>query len=111
MAFCSKCGNEVHEEAEICVHCGCRVKGAPTLAGNDGKNIVRFLLTFFVGFIGSFIINHSSLKPQGWKSRTCAYFFLSIVTFWIYSLVASICNCTFDPKQSSNIGYFLDGSM
>ncbi len=72
----------------------------------DNNNLVRFLLTFFLGFIGSIIINHTSLKPQGYTSRSLAYFFLSIVTFGIYGLVASICNLTFDPSKEKNIGYF-----
>lgn len=72
----------------------------------DSNNIVRFLLTFFLGFIGSLIINHTSLKPEGWKSRTLAYLFLGIITFGIYELVASICNLVFDPSKPSNIGYF-----
>lgn len=72
---------------------------------NDNK-LARFLLTFFLGFIGSFIINHTSLKPEGFKSRTLAYFFLSIITLNIYPLVASICNLTFDPAKEKNIGYF-----
>ena len=72
----------------------------------DNNNLVRFLLTFFLGFIGSLIINHSSLKPEGWKSRTLAYFFLSLVTFGIYGLVASICNLSFDPTKEKNIGFF-----
>ncbi len=108
MAFCPKCGKEVLDEAEICVNCGCRIKNEPFLSSNDGKNAVRFALTFFLGFIGSFIINHTNLKPNGWKSRTLAYFFLGIVTFGIYSLVASLCNFSFNEKQSSNIGYFKD---
>lgn len=106
MAFCSYCGKEIHDEAEICVHCGCRVKNAPGAMGADNNKIIRFLLTFFLGFIGSLIINHTSLKPKGWKSRTCAYFFLSIITLGIYELVASICNITFDENKASNIGYF-----
>ncbi len=73
---------------------------------NDNNKLVRFLLTFFLGFIGSFIINHTELKPNGYKSRTMAYFFLSIITLGIYGLVASICNFTFDPNKESNIGYF-----
>ncbi len=71
----------------------------------DNNNVVRFLLTFFLGWIGSIIINHTNLKPAGYRSRTAAYFFLTIVTFGIYGLVASICNLTFDPNKSSNIGY------
>lgn len=106
MPYCSKCGKEVHPEAEICVNCGCRIKNEPIISSDDGKNAIRFILTFFLGFIGSFIINHTGLKPAGWKSRTCAYFFLSIITFGIYPLVASICNFTFDGNKSSNIGYF-----
>ena len=72
---------------------------------DSNQNIVRFLLTFFLGFIGSFIINHSSLKPEGWKSRTALYFFLGIITFGIYSFVAAICNFVFDPSKEKNIGY------
>ena len=74
----------------------------------DNNNLARFLLTFFLGWIGSVIINHTGLKPNGWKSRSLAYFFLGVITFGIYGLVASICNLTFDPKKSSNIGYFKD---
>ena len=74
----------------------------------DNNNLVRFLLTFFLGFIGSFIINHTTLNPEGWKSRTLAYFFLGIITLGIYELVASICNLVFDASKESNIGYFKD---
>lgn len=72
------------------------------------NNLVRFLLTFFLGFIGSIIINHTSLKPTGHTSRTGAYIFLTIITFGIYGLVASICNLTFDPAKERNIGYKKD---
>ena len=107
MAYCSKCGKEVHEDAEICVWCGCRLK-EPSNTSEDSNKLVRFLLTFFLGFIGSYVINHSSLKPEGWRSRTWAYFLLGIITFEIYPLVASICNITFNPNLDSNIGYFKD---
>ncbi len=105
MAYCSKCGKEVLDDAEICVHCGCRIKNEPLLNSNDGKNAIRFILTFFLGFIGSFIINNTNLKPKGWRSRTCAYFFLSIITLGIYGFVASICNFSFSATRSSNVGY------
>ena len=72
------------------------------------NRIVRFLLTFFLGFIGSLVINHTDLKPEGYKSRTLAYLFLGIITCGIYSLVASIFNLTFDENKERNIGYFAE---
>lgn len=74
----------------------------------ENNNLVRFLLTFFLGWIGSVIINHTNLKPQGYHSRTVAYFFLSLITFGIYGLVASICNLSFDENKERNIGYAKD---
>ena len=71
----------------------------------DNNKLVRFLLTFFLGWIGSLVINYTTLKPQGFRSRTLAYLFLGIITFGIYDLVASICNLTFDPNKDRNIGY------
>ena len=70
--------------------------------------VARFLLTFFLGWIGSIIINHTSLKPKGYTSRTLAYFFLYALTLGIYQLVASLCNLGFDPAKERNIGYKKD---
>ena len=74
----------------------------------DNNKIARFLLTFFLGWIGSLIINHTSLKPEGYTSRTWAYFILGYITLGVYALVASICNLTFDPAKEKNIGYIKD---
>ena len=74
----------------------------------ENNNLVRFLLTFFLGFIGSMIINHTSLKPVGYTSRTGAYIFLTMITCGIYGLVASICNLSFDSSKEKNIGYKKD---
>lgn len=74
----------------------------------ENNSLARFLLTFFLGFIGSIVINHTSLKPEGYTSRTLAYLFLSMITLGIYGLVASICNLFFDPNKERNIGYKKD---
>ena len=74
----------------------------------DEKKLIRFLLTFFLGWIGSLIINHSSLKPDGWTSRTWLYLILGTITMGIYGVVASIFNLLFDPAKPSNIGYKKD---
>ena len=75
------------------------------MENNNNNNLIRCLLTFFLSWIGSIIINHTSLKPEGYTSRTLAYFFLSYFTFGIYPLVAAICNLFFDPAKERNIGY------
>ncbi len=75
---------------------------------NTNNNLVCFLLTFFLGWIGSLIINHTSLKREGYTSRTGCYIGLTIVTFGIYGLVASVCNLFFDPSKPKNIGYKKD---
>lgn len=74
----------------------------------DNNKLVRFILTFFLGWIGSLIINHTSLKPEGYTSRTLAYLILGYITMGIYTLVASICNLVFDPAKEKNIGYKKD---
>ena len=71
----------------------------------DNNKLIRFLLTFFLGWIGSLIINCTSLKPEGYKSRTLAYLFLSMITLGISGLVSSICNFSFDPTKVKNISY------
>ena len=75
------------------------------------KNLARFLLTLFLGWLGSFIINNSSLKPERHTSRTMAYLFLGYFTCGIYSLVAAVCNLTFDPAKAKNIGYISDSPI
>ncbi len=74
----------------------------------DNNKLVRFLLTFFLGWIGSLIINHTSLKPAGFTSRTWFYLIFGYITMGIYTLVASICNLVFDPAKDKNIGYKKD---
>ena len=71
----------------------------------DNNKIIHFLLKLFLGWIGSLIINHTSLKPEGYVSRTGCYLLLTPITLGIYALVASICNFMFDPAKEKNIGY------
>ena len=51
----------------------------------DNNNLVRFLLTFFLGWIGSLIINHTSLKPEGYTSRTGGYIIWGCLTCDLHS--------------------------
>lgn len=71
----------------------------------DSKKIIRALLVFFLGWIGSLIINHTSLKPEGYRSRTGALIGITLVTCGVYQIVVTICNFLFDPAKEKNIGY------
>ena len=71
----------------------------------DNNKLVRGLLIWFLGPIGSYIINHTSLKPEGYRSNTFAYLLWGFVTMYIYVVVGAICNLTFDPAKEKNIGY------
>ena len=66
----------------------------------------RFFLILCLGWLGSFIINHSGLKPEGWKSRSWAYFILGYITCGIYTLVGAIAQFSFNPESEKNVGYF-----
>ncbi len=68
--------------------------------------VKRFLLTLFLGWIGSFIINNYSLKPKGYTSRTGVYLLTGFLG--IYHLVAAFSNLTFEPTRKHNIGYKKD---
>lgn len=48
MKFCSKCGQEVHEQAVVCVHCGCPIEGAAVANANkkySAMSITGFILS------------------------------------------------------------------
>jgi hypothetical protein len=52
--FCSGCGTEVVETAEICPKCGTRVKQAVAVSIPSGRNrTVAIILCFFLGVFGA----------------------------------------------------------
>ena len=53
MKFCSKCGKEIHEEAVVCIHCGCSISGSnKVVAENDGPCTWAAVLGFFIPIVG-----------------------------------------------------------
>lgn len=48
--FCTTCGKQIHEKAEICPHCGVR---QPGMASASGRNkMTAALLAIFLGGLG-----------------------------------------------------------
>jgi len=51
--FCSKCGKEIHDEAVVCVHCGCELKPRITQqAIEDVPSTGLNVLAFFFPIVG-----------------------------------------------------------
>lgn len=71
---------------------------------NIKKKIVRAILIYFLGWIGSVIINKTSLKPAGWTSRS---WLICLIPF--YNILAIIGAFTFNPDKEKNLGYIKDG--
>lgn len=49
--FCKKCGQEINDEAVVCVHCGCAIEGK-SADGNAKSWIATLLLCIFLGGLG-----------------------------------------------------------
>ena len=69
MKYCSKCGKEIHEEAVVCIHCGCSVESAKK-ESTESKilekyksdvnsayifSIIGLVLSFGIGFVFAII--------------------------------------------------------
>ncbi len=60
MKYCSHCGVELHDNAVMCVKCGCSLSGASQQVQqqpidpmvSDKSGLVALLLCFFVGCLG-----------------------------------------------------------
>lgn len=57
--YCSNCGNEIHENAVVCIHCGCAVKNTSTPQETATPKqqynvlaIVGFIMAFFMPLAG-----------------------------------------------------------
>ena len=53
--YCKNCGNDIHDEAVVCIHCGCTVNQQNTQKQTAKTNvlaIVGFALSFFIPLAG-----------------------------------------------------------
>ena len=88
MKYCSKCGQQVHNDAVICPHCGCALSGSSAIdAPSTGYAVLGFLIPI-VGLI-LYLVNKDS-APQ--KARSAGKgalvgFVLSLVFSIIYGVV------------------------
>lgn len=48
MKYCSHCGTAIPDEAEICMHCGCRVGVAPANKSEDNNKTLGLIAKIFM---------------------------------------------------------------
>ena len=53
--FCKICGNEVNDEAIVCVHCGCELDNGKNKENNNSKTCLGVVMAIFLGVIGLII--------------------------------------------------------
>lgn len=75
--FCKNCGENISEQAEICIHCGVRVRNA--VIGEDkpnwGVNLITLCCVPLVGLIMFFVWKNE--KPVAAKSAL-TFFLINI---------------------------------
>lgn len=92
MAFCSKCGKEIDDEAVICVHCGCptgvqAAPAAPTVdmesTATTGEKVLSFLIP--IAGIILYCVNKDK-KPKA--AKTCLK--VGVITWLIIALLTVV---------------------
>ena len=87
MKFCSKCGNELADEAIFCPACGCAVEPAATAPKAEDKVSVGLcILSFLIPLVG---IIYWALKHKETPKKAKACGFAGIAG-WAFSFVFGI---------------------
>lgn len=96
--FCKNCGNEVGENAAVCVKCGVAVDGGPGAAGPAKSRTTYILLGLFLGVFGvhNFYAGYTGRAIAQLLMTLLSLFLLSpIVAIWI---IVEICTVTEDRQ-------------
>jgi len=48
MKYCTHCGNEIHDEAVVCVKCGCAVEGANATQKSETNDTLAIIIKIFM---------------------------------------------------------------
>lgn len=88
MKFCSKCGNEIVEEAVVCPHCGCAVAEEKQ---DDAPSIGFAVLGFFLPLVGLILYliwkDKTPKKAKSAGKGALIGFCVNIVITVIYSIL------------------------
>ena len=85
--FCSKCGKEIHDEAVVCVHCGCAIENTSTAAKEvseeDQVNVGLCVLSALIPLFGIIYwpVKHRA-TPK--KAQACG---ITAIISWVISFI------------------------
>ena len=82
MRFCSKCGNELADEAVICPNCGCDVEA--TVVKTDDKASVGLCILSFIFPLVGIIYWAVKRKEAAKKAKACL---ISAIAGWVFGFV------------------------
>lgn len=94
--FCSKCGKEIHDEAMICVHCGCAIetKKASAVNSNDAPSTAFAVLGFFIPLVGLilYLVNKDTtpLKAKSAGKGALVGFYVSLAFSILYAILVGV---------------------
>ena len=101
MKYCSKCGNELHDEAVICPKCGCPVPNAEANVVQDNRkvrlksasavNAIAFILNILCGIYFAFALFSPSEETESTGGFSVSVDFSGgaphIAWFWVWVAV------------------------
>ena len=108
MKYCARCGKELHDDAVVCIGCGCPVDDIrmPRQVDNSDSwntlSIVGFILSFFTTIVGLIlsIVSYRQVKESGEKGKELSiagivitvlkialYVFVWIMVLWLVGLI------------------------
>ncbi len=85
--FCSKCGQEIHDEAVVCVHCGCSVRNEPGPKPGDRPNVWFLILGILFPMVGLILfLMYKKEYPKRAKSAAKGAI-IGIIAYVLLSLI------------------------
>ncbi len=99
--FCKNCGNEIAENAAVCVKCGVAVDGKPLSTGTPKSRTTYILLGLFLGVFGV----HNFYA--GYTGRAVAQLLLTLLSLFMLSpfvaiwIIVEMCTVTQDPQGAA----------
>ena len=92
--FCTHCGHKVHEEAVVCVHCGCAIERSSAQAGKkvNGMAIAGFCCSFFIPILGWVFggIGLANSKKLGGKGKGFSIAAIAIASVMFFIGIANM---------------------